>query len=544
MADPTSAVLREAFHYLVYGDVWDPLVDDSYASEAGLEEGAAPTIGAPLMLTWTNEGRTINGTVYTYGTPDLRRISQSSGGFTGYRWLRTVNRPTSGLTTNEPIRQTADGVSDDAPSFDISGWSDSLGGGFGGSTVSLIVHDPGGLYSGIFVEGRSVAIYVEEYEDGVLKSGVELFSGFVDAGVDVESVTYRPAYQFTASTIERLIGREGMDGNMSCFISEAFEMEADVVNGWLPQGGESVISGLFAARPAHIMTTLNVHKVLAHIMTWHLWVYIDGTRYRLAAVCDLRCDWWNLSEAGSYSVPVIGLPPGNVLAAVAGMLSSQGLLMGYSFRTSDLTITPDHEFKQSPDDVLDSIHPDYVYSVKVTTGPSRPVGQVRLAQTPIGQDDLVTEGLMIDYPTTRDSRGSRYQFQPEIGVLIQTQAGGERIARGLYQRENARRDLIAVHLPGATFGLHNLLTWGGTLYSVERVTHLATWDWLGPHETVVLARRVDDSRSFGSGEFTAAGGVATGTTAADTAARTTASSAGGSSGGGGSGGVMISRGVR
>lgn len=546
MADPTSASQREALHYLVYGHVWSPLVDDSNATEGGLTDGSYPTIGAPLMLMWTSEGRTINGTPYTYGSPGMQRISQSSGGLTGYRWIRVVDRPTDGLSTNQPIRQLGDGVSDDAPSFELGGWEESLGGGFGGSRVSLTVHDPGGLYDGVFVEGLAVAIYVEEYEDGVLHSATELFSGFVDAGVEQEDVTFKQAYRFTASTIERLFGREGMDGNYSIFVDEGFELAADIINGLGLPPGESVTSGLAAARPDHVMQYLTVHKVLAHIMTWHLWADVDGTRYRLAALCDLRCDWWNLDEAFGYRVPVIGLPPGNVLGAVAGMLSAQGLLIGYSFRTSDLTITPDHEFKEVQDDVLDSISSDYAYSVKTTTGPTHPVGQVRVVQTPMAMDDLTTEALIVDYPTTRDSQGSRYEFQPEIGVLIENASGAERIARGLYRRENARRDLLEVHLPGATFGLHNLLSWRGVLYSVERVSHSFDQTWLGPHETRLLARRVDDSRSFGSGEFTAAGSGSSAVGSTATATTAAVSGARGSVSGGisGRGSVLVGRGIR
>ncbi len=493
MADPSGATSAFALHYLVYGHVWTPKVVDDGGGEIDLLTDA-PTIGAPLFLMWSGEGRTINGSAESFGSPGLERIDQSSGGLSGSRWIRVVNRPSTGTSINEPIRQKAHGVCEvsapNMPWFEVSGWEDGLtGSSFGGSRVSITVYDPGSLYEDVFVEGRSVAIYVEEYESTggaySLVSATELFSGFVLPGAEQDDVNFHPIYSFNAGTINDLLSVDGLDGDRQTFMSTSFEAESDIV-GEEPMDTEE--TPLIVTDPQHVMSVLNVATVAAHIFQNHLWVEIDGDTYRLASVCDMRTDWDNLDSADEYGLDFCQLPAGNVLAAIAGLLNEPSPIIAYAGAVSQLTITPDHEFKSDADDIVDSVDEETVYRVRRIVGQAHPVSQVVLEQSPAGQKSIDDETIITKYPTSPDGSGSVKRYS--IGTLFSTEAGAERLAQGTYERANAERTQILISTRGAAFGLHNRLTWLGGDYSAIRVSHSADWDWLGPHCTTVLARRL------------------------------------------------------
>jgi hypothetical protein len=494
VADPSTAIAGFALHYLVYGHIWTPRVVDDGANEIDLLTDA-PTIGAPLFLMWTGEGRTINGSAESFGSAGLERIDQSSGGLDGSRWVRVVNRPATGTSIDEPIRQKAHGVCEVSPPnmpwFEVSGWEDGLtGGSFGGSRVSITVYDPGELYGGIFVEGRSVAIYVEEYESTggaySLVSATELFSGFVLPGAEQDDVNFHPIYSFSAGTINDLLSIDGLDGDRQTFMSTDFEAESEIV-GEEPMDTEE--TPLILSDPQHVMGTLNVATVAAHMFQNHLWVEIDSDLYRLAAVCDMRTDWNNLDSDDEYALDLVQLPAGNIISAIAGLLNEPSPIIAYSGPVSQLTITPDHEFKSTPDSVIDSVSTTTVYRVRTITGQAHPVSQVILEQSPIGAKTLDEETIVTKYPASADSSGSVKQYS--IPAVFSTTGGAERLAQGTYARANAERTQILVSTRGAAFGLHNRLTWQGDDYSAIRVSHSpVSTDDLAPHTTAVLARRL------------------------------------------------------
>lgn len=493
MADPTSATLRESRHYLIWGHVYNPMVktgsEGNMPNSGDAASTGSPNIGAPLMMKWSDTDRTINGVNYTNSTPGLVRISQNDGGITGYRWLRVVDRPATSDVPTEPLRLTCDGVADGQPSFEINGWVESLQpGGFGGTRIDLTIHDPTSVMSSVFVAGRVVAIYVEEWEDGSIKSASELFCGFVEPG-EVEDVTYRPVYSVSASTIERLYMREGMDSNPLLFFDTRFDQARQVIDAFGSPALTAPQTGLTGVDlGTHVIENMHVHKVISHLMQYHMRMEVDGTEYTLAQMCDFRCDYWNLDTETWYFVPMLGIPMGNLMQGIIGMLPSQAPLIAYSFRTSDITVTPDHEFKDVKDTVIDSIDTNYVYGVTLIPGPDHPVGQVlvvQAAQTITTMDEVP---ITHRYPETRDSRGSI--FSPPLPFFIKNPPAAIRTARGIYYRENSR-DRIRIHLPGATFGLHNLLTYQGDTYAVEMVTHQVSNDELYPHTTLVLARKLD-----------------------------------------------------
>jgi hypothetical protein len=494
MADPSTAIAGFALHYLVYGHIWTPRVVDDGGGEIDLLTDA-PTIGAPLFLMWTGEGRTINGSAESFGSAGLERIDQSSGGLDGSRWVRVVNRPATGTSIDEPIRQKAHGVCEVSPPnmpwFEVSGWEDGLtGGSFGGSRVSITVYDPGELYGGIFVEGRSVAIYVEEYESTggaySLVSATELFSGFVLPGAEQDDVNFHPIYSFSAGTINDLLSIDGLDGDRQTFMSTDFEAESEIV-GEEPMDTEE--TPLILSDPQHVMGTLNVATVAAHMFQNHLWVEIDSDLYRLAAVCDMRTDWNNLDSDDEYALDLVQLPAGNIISAIAGLLNEPSPIIAYSGPVSQLTITPDHEFKSTPDSVIDSVSTTTVYRVRTITGQAHPVSAVVLEQSPIGQKTIDEPSIVTVYPVPADTQGSVKRYS--IPAVFSTAGGAERLAQGTYARANAERTQILVSTRGAAFGLHNRLTWQGDDYSAIRVSHSpVSTDDLAPHTTAVLARRL------------------------------------------------------
>jgi hypothetical protein len=494
MADPSGATFAFALHYLVYGHVWTPKVVDDGGNEIALLTDA-PTIGAPLFLMWSGEGRTIDGGSESFGSPGLQRIDRTSGGLSGSRWIRVVNRPATGTSINEPIRQKAHGVCDVSPPnmpwFEVSGWEDGLtGGSFGGSRVSVTVYDPGSLYEDVFVEGRQVAIYCEQYESTggafSLVSAREEISGLILPGPEQDDVNFHPIYSFTVGTVgDYLQGIDGLDGDRQTFMSTAFEAESDIV-GEEPLDTEE--TPLIASDPQHVMGVLNVATVAAHMFQNHIWVEVDGDTYRLASVCDMRTDWNNLDSEDEYGLDIVQLPGGNVLAAIAGLLNEPSPIIAYSGPVSQLTITPDHEFKSSADSIIDSVSETTVYRVRRITGQAHPVSQVILEQSPVGQKSIDDETIITKYPTSEDSQGSPKRYS--LPTVFSTEGGAQRLAQGTYERANAERTQILISTRGAAFGLHNRLTWQGDDYSVIRVSHDADWEWLGPHCTTVLARRL------------------------------------------------------
>jgi hypothetical protein len=487
MPDPSNAPQAGAFLVLHYGNVWQPKVDDSLTDELDLPT-ASPQIGPPLFLMYKDEGRTINGEGFNYGTVGLKTFTQSSGGIDGTRWIRVVNRTTTGESVDEPIQMSAAVVNDNAPSFDLLGWSGALQqGGFGGHRIQVVVHDPNNIFgTTTFVTGRQIVLHAEEYENGSLVSSVELFSGFVDAGAQTMAGTFRRQHRFTASTIERLMGRAGMDGRYCMFVDADYEANNGVIGDLGPI--DNVTSGLMSARPYHIISQLNVAKVVSHVMANHLWVdVVGGSSFRLLEVCDLRVPWWNIAGGDELQVPLLGLPPGNVLQALAGMFTAQHNLVGYSFRTSDFTVAPDHEFADVMDSPVDSLS-NFAYEIATAQGDPHPCGQVHLVQASLAQAQ-VGVGVEVFYPTTRDSTGSIVEANM-TGVFYVNVAAAERMGEGIYRRENARVNLLTFKTRGAAFDLHNLVTYAGESWSIISVDRSGDWDWLGPIESTNVARMV------------------------------------------------------
>lgn len=486
MADPSSATQADSHIVLHFGNVWQPKVNDSLTDEIDLPT-ASPQIGPPLFLMYTNEGRTINGQGFNFGSPGLNSFSQDSGGVTGTRWIRVVNRMTTGESVDEPIELTWRVINDNAPSFEIVGWSGALQpGGFGGHRIQVVVHDPNNLFgTTTFVAGRQIVLHAEEYEHGVLISSVELFSGFVDAGAQTSASAFRRVHRFTASTIERLMGRRGMDGRFCTFVDADFEAANGVIDDLGPI--DSVTSGLLAARPFHVISGLNVAKVVSHVMANHLWVdVVGGGEFRLLEVCDLRVPWWNIAGGDELTVPILALPTGNVLQALAGMFSAQHNLVGYSFRTSDFTVAPDHEFADTMDPPVDSLS-DFAYEINIVEGEPHPCGQVHLVQASLAQA-YVGVGVEVFYPTTRDSQGSLVEANM-TGVFYVDPAAAERMGEGIYRRENAT-NMLTFRTRGAAFDLHNRVSYAGESWSIISVDRTADWEWLGPIESTNVARLV------------------------------------------------------
>lgn len=487
MADPSGASQAESRVVLHYGHLWQPKVDDSLTDELDLPT-ASPQIGAPLMLMFTNEGRTINGDAYLYSSVGMKTITQTSGGIEGTRFIRVVNRPTTGESVDEPIQMSDAVMNFEAPSFDLEGWAGALvPGGFGGHRLNVTVHDPNNLFgTTTFVAGRQIVLYAEEYEDGVLISATELFSGFVDAGAQTSSGSFRRTHRFTASTIEKLMGRRGMDGRLATFVDAEFEANNGIIDDMGPI--DSATSGLLSARPFHVISNLNVAKVVSHVMANHLWVDVDGVgSFRLLELCDLRVPWWNLDGGDDLQVPILSLPNGNVLQALAGLFSAQHNLVGYSFRTSDFTVAPDHEFAETMDSPLDDLS-DFAYDIQVVTGDPHVVGQVRLVQASLAQVQ-VGVGKEVFYPASRDATGSIMDANVN-GVFYVNESAAERMGEGIYRRANAEVDMLVFRTRGAAFDLHNIVSYGGNDYSVISVDRTGDWAWQGPIESLNQARRV------------------------------------------------------
>lgn len=483
MPDPTAAFVGACRRFMVTGHVVSAIIHDGL-TEIGLLSGNT-AIGPTLMLMWTGENRVIGGSTENFGTPGMRRIQRSSGGLTGSRWVRVVNRPTDGASTSQPIREQHDGVHGGCPNFQELGRSAGLVyGGFGGARASYRVVDPLGIWAGEFVEGRMVAVYAVEVEDGATVGEGEDMSGVVLADAEEEEIDGFTVYTFTVGTLADLYGQEGMSGRACTFLDATFEEGSDYA-GVYPF--DSVVSSILAAHPFHVIAGLHAHKAIHHLALNHMWADIDGARYRLAEITDWRCDYGNLDGGGGFTVPIIGVPEGNLMGAIANMLPKDSGLLGYQDSVGHWTITIDHEWKATPDATLDSIS-DHAYSIRRVTGKAHPIGQVRLVQSPIAQPDATVEALIVDYPTTRDATGSFHQ--PELPILFNTAAAATRHATGIYDRGNAERDKLIVETRGRLFDLHNKASYDGETWSVESYTQARNARRLGPLKRRLVLRKV------------------------------------------------------
>ncbi len=482
MADPTDDFVLSTYRWLHFGYHAATLIDDTADELAALT--SAPSSGPTLYLMKTGQSRNIDGGSENFGSPGMYSISRG-GDINATRFVRVVDLPTTGLTVDQPIREEYDGVNDACPSFSVLNEGGGLAyGGFGTVRLTIRLVDPPGLFGDYIREGMMVVVYDREYGDGSLIAEGEAHSLFILAGAEVEDVDHIPVYTFTCGTWADLMSRRGMDGRLAIFMDAEFEAGSDIV-GEEPMDTEE--TPLLATHPQRVISDLHAWKVIHYLMLNWMWADINGNRYRMAEVCDWRADTWNLDDGAEYLVPVIGVPEGSVMGAIAAMLDDQAGLLGYA-NSGGFTVTCDHEWKADADDVVDSISSDYVYSIRRVTGETHPVGQVRLVQAEWSQTDLDTEPLIVHYPTSRDSTGS--VVTPALGFLITTEAGAERLGEGYYRRENARGDKLIVHSRGRTFDLHNLATYDGETWSVESWTAQRDADWLGPVERTYTFRRV------------------------------------------------------
>lgn len=489
MAEPTTAKQGQAFHILHWGHVWQTFVNDSYADEAALGTEENIEISAPLLLFYVNESRTIDSISENWASPGLNSFTRFQGGFTCTRWARVMNPPGAGNTLDEPIRQKGWGTNDLTSSwFEVSGWGESLPDpAWGGAELNITVYDPNNIYGGIFVEGRSIAIRVKEYEDGSIHSDTELFCGFV-LECQAQDKAGRRMYQIRAGTIEAMYRRIGHDASAAIFIQEDYN---DSSSAYQPgQGPIPPTVGLVAANFAHVFFQLTVGRVIAHLMLWHMWVRINGTNYRLAQVVNFRRDYWNDIPVADAAIPALPLNPGNIMDQIAGMLAPY-IYRGYSTgRWCDFVVSIDHEFKATPDPSSGSIDEAKVYSKQDIPGQNNVYGQVITYMAPSMQTIRTETIIEFKWPSTPDANRSVYR--PPVPFLIKTQAGGDRINKGLYDKINSRQK-IQIHLRGAPFGPHNTFTVDGSTWVVERVIHVFEDEALGSHETVVDARRLSIS---------------------------------------------------
>lgn len=484
MAYPSSAKRRTCRYVVHYGPLWEPFVDDSNSSEGDLDLTDNIELGPPLVLIYAGETRVVGGQTLNWGSPGLHTWGATVSGIDSTRWARVMAEPTDGQSADEPIRCRADvGDDPDVPWCEITAWTDALvDGGFGGSRVQLTIFDPHGLHAGQFVEGRSISIRPTEYEDGAVYSDSELFSGFVDPSEAEDTISGAPAtYTISASTIESLIGREGMDAAASLFLDHDYAHSVDLTDPVGPAETDPGIA-LIAANPYHVMTPLTPFKALAHVLLWHLWVKVGTITYRLAQLVNMRSDYWNAPE---NQIPVMAVPQGNLMSAIVGFLP-QGEFIGYSFRTSDFTITPDHEFKDSADSTVIDVDTDTVYSIRRAPGRGNLVGQVVLIQSVSIEASLKEDPKIAKYPSTKGD-GSQKIIHFALFTDDDTATG---IAHSYYDKYNAT-DRIVLMLPGAPVGPHNTLTLDGDKYTVLSVTHgFLNPDAMGGHVTWVTCRAV------------------------------------------------------
>jgi hypothetical protein len=491
MATPSGA-RRRATHYVFhYGLIWEPEVDDSNASEGDLDLTANIHAGPTLSLFHLNETRVINGESLSWGTAGNQSWTKTSGGIAGRRWAKVMAAYTDGQSALQPIKAQAEvGDDPDAHWFRIDAWAEGLAeGGFGGSRLQLTIHDPKRLHQGIFVEGRSVAVRVTEYEwsdpggSPTVLSDVELFAGFVLPSESDDAVSgAKGTYAISCGTIEQLIGREGMDAAVSLFMSRSYAHSADVADPMLSPEIDPGIA-LIAAHPYHVMDPLNPFKVLAHLMLWHFYIWVDGARRRLAEVCDLRCDFWNIP---AQDIPLFGVPQGNLLRAVAQMLP-QANMLGYSFRTGDLTVTPHDESKVTADTAVDSIDTNAAYAIRLSPGRTNAVGQVLMVQSVSTQFDLDTPPIIAKFPA---SKGQGSIHQPPFAIFFSAQADGNNLCEAVYDRLRSQ-DRVVIHLAGYPLGLHNKFTYAGSSWTVESVRlQQLNPERMGGLSSWVLARKL------------------------------------------------------
>ena len=490
MATPSGALNGFAFHYLVTGHGWEPFVNDQSEDESTLGSEENIEISAPLIMMWVDEGRTVNGQALEYSSTGLEHFTDSSpADFTAHRWARVVKRPADADNTvawDGPIVQSGDGTDDNETAwFEVRSWGEALPeGSWGGAEVNITVHDPQGIYANHFTAGRSVSIYVEEYEDDSLHSATELFSGFVLRSANTSGGVGTKQYTFTAGTIDRLFATKGKDGGAALFIQEDF---SEGIGVYQPgQGYVPPTEGLIASNFAHIFFQLTPGRVIAHLMLWHMYARVDGDTYRLAQLVNFRRDYWNDPSASLMYIPILALAPGNIMQQLARLLP-QGVFCGYSARTSDFTVAAQDEFKATPDTPVDSIDEDTAYSIEYLPGENDTIGQVMVAQTPSLHFDRTQPPKIYLYPSSAVPNRSIHQVEDPI--LVITDEGGELLCSAIYDRLNSQ-DRVRVHVRGATFSLHNKLTLDGDQWSVEQVEHQFDAENLGSHETIVVARRV------------------------------------------------------
>jgi hypothetical protein len=488
---PSSALKRYAFHYLIYGHVWDAFVNDQYANESTLGIDDNIEISAPLLLLWSNEDRVVNGDTLSPGGPGLGTHTWSEQGETMTRWVRVVNRPVDtndAVAMNGPIRTAANGTNNPMSSwFEVESWNESLPEvGWGGAEARLTVYDPA-IYDGIFTTGRSVSIFVEEYEDGSLISARESFSGFV---IDTENddVQAGHSYTFRCGSVMTLYQLPGRDGGASIFLDEAYHNSRAVIDNGT---GTYVVpqTTLLASIYKHIIFNLTPGKVIAHLMLWHMWVRVNGTTYRLMQVVDWRRDYWNDPPDEDMYIPAVGIREGNIGQQIAGLIPPE-VYRAYCDYRSGIVVTIDHEFKPTPDASLDTIDMDTVYAVRNLGGLDDTVGQVWLPQASITQLVMNQPVKIFKYHATADANRSTYQ--PPVPFLVATDAGGETIGHGLYDKKNSQQRK-AVHLPGAKWSLHNKMTLEGNEWMVESVVHAVNNNQITGHEQVCTVRRIDIS---------------------------------------------------
>lgn len=454
MPSPSSARHRYAQHIVGTGHVWTLGMDNSNASETGDEE--VQRLGAPLYIFMTtSETRVINGN--TVGPFSAGLHSFTDTGAT--RWARALSATTGPFYPFEPVS-----------------WVDSLPDrSWGGTSLTFRTWDDDGADASLWVRGRSISVRVREYEDGVLTSDGELFSGFITvAEREDEPFSSGSRYTVTAVTIEAFLRQEGMDTDAQQFVDDTYAGASDVQDPLL--GPQAAPTNLPAT---HQFQPLTLAAVIRHLMRFHVKVRINGADYALAEVCDLVTDD---ATANDDTIDSLTLPPGNLMDGILGFLP-YGLRQAYSFRDSAIVVTSTFE-AGNPQAAIDSITEAECYKLRRLPGLNNTVKSVTVKQAAAAMASGQTEALTATV-TTGASVGKEIVLD---GYWFTTEANGEFIGQAAIDRLNSE-DRIEFELAGAPFGIFNKVTFTDD-YVVERVMHAADVANYGPHETTTLARKL------------------------------------------------------
>lgn len=525
MTTPSGNRFAYSKQYLVLGHEARPRATDANPDELGVSFdsptlfGPVPRFGSTLMMMWQGVDRILDG-----GDSYQQAIGgQSAGPVAGYSWsgggtsaTRTYNFGSTGLQeivltvtddngvsssghrwvrVVDPANIVASGVTN---AFTWSRFASDLGGGLGGSQITVELHNAAN--SNLYVIGRMVAIYVEEYEGATaatqtLTAAGEVFVGYITS-VELELRPDGDRLRFTAGTIEQIIALENVvDGANHLFLDAALQDAAGEAGDPI-QGPVDSPAGIVTVYPAHVMTNLTVGKAIYHLLRYHLLFDVSIYVYSLVEICDVIRDWWNDGDETEGRVDYFNIPRGNLARAIASMLP-QGLWIVYGKRNGGLVVTKIHAAKPSPDPVLDSISMSYCYAgVKPTKGMDNVVRQVVLIQSVEATTANDTDMLVARYPATPNAQGSLYQ--PNQMFWVTTQAALDDLAEALYN-DLRSTDRFQVALRGHTFDLHNIaqvtlsalaLTWINKKFQVERVEFERDHEWMGPINQTLSLREI------------------------------------------------------